>query len=205
MLIENCSQNCYGNIRNSHTYVICLSGKRSLNSSSKTIENYYCVSRTHPRVPPLFNRTQKRAITFIDIYIYIFFIGKTVYFEHMDFISRTYFSYTKITFHSSNLFALQKYQRKKINYGTAQSFRLTSDKWLESRNRSAIAQTEMNFALDLQIVPTIFHRDRKVCRAKSLTAEARWIIHQVNRKHLFRRLESRLRNEMLLKIFYIWK
>lgn len=70
MLIENCSQNCYGNIRNSHTYVICLSGKRSLNSSSKTIENYYCVSRTHPRVPPLFNRTQKRAITFIDIYIY---------------------------------------------------------------------------------------------------------------------------------------
>lgn len=203
MLIENCSQNCYGNIRNSHTYVICLSGKRSLNSSSKTIENYYCVSRTHPRVPPLFNRTQKRAITFIDIYIYI------IYWK--DCIFRTYGFYFPYLFllhenyDSSNLFALQKYQGKKINYGTAQSFRLTSDKWLESRNRSAIAQTEMNFALDLQIVPTIFHRDRKVCRAKSLTAGARWIIHQVNRKHLFRRLESRLRNEMLLKIFYIWK
>lgn len=203
MLIENCSQNCYGNIRNSHTYVICLSGKRSLNSSSKTIENYYCVSRTHPRVPPLFNRTQKRAITFIDIYIYIFY--------WKDCIFRTYGFYFPYLFllhenyDSSNLFALQKYQGKKINYGTAQSFRLTNDKWLESRNRSVIAQTEMNFALDLQIVSTIFHRDRKVCRAKSLTAGARWIIHQVNRKHLFRRLESRLRNEMLLKIFYIWK
>lgn len=126
MLIENCSQNCYGNIRNSHTYVICLSGKRSLNSSSKTIENYYCVSRTHPRVPPLFNRTQKRAITFIDIYIYI------IYWK--DCIFRTYGFYFPYLFllhenyDSSNLFALQKYQGKKINYGTAQSFRLTSDK-----------------------------------------------------------------------------
>lgn len=114
MLIENCSQNCYGNIRNSHTYVICLSGKRSLNSSSKTIENYYCVSRTHPRVPPLFNRTQKRAITFIDIYIYIFFIGKTVYFEHMNFISRTYFSYTKITIHRIYLLYKNTKERKLI-------------------------------------------------------------------------------------------
>lgn len=83
MLIENCSQNCYGNIRNSHTYVICLSGKRSLNSSSKTIENYYCVSRTHPRVPPLFNRTQKRAITFIDIYIYIYFLLERLYISNI--------------------------------------------------------------------------------------------------------------------------
>lgn len=112
MLIENCSQNCYGNIRNSHTYVICLSGKRSLNSSSKTIENYYCVSRTHPRVPPLFNRTQKRAITFIDIYIYIFY--------WKDCIFRTYGFYFPYLFllhenyDSSNLLYKNTKERKLI-------------------------------------------------------------------------------------------
>lgn len=113
MLIENCSQNCYGNIRNSHTYVICLSGKRSLNSSSKTIENYYCVSRTHPRVP-LSLIVHRNALLHSQIYIYIFFIGKTVYFEHMDFISRTYFSYTKITIHRIYLLYKNTKERKLI-------------------------------------------------------------------------------------------